>query len=139
MPKYYTNYAFAGYSPSQFHCTHVYLGELSDEQLEDKIRVITDYFDDNSLLQMSAIFDQRAMFGPMGDRKVLLLSSNGVDLLLPLRQQLLMGIESEFLNYQPHLTTKELSFTGVINRYILIRKDKENFEELLVVYAKNAQ
>jgi hypothetical protein len=134
MIKYYSNFCFEGYKPTQFHCTHLYFGELTNAQLLEVQRIIEGYFHNVPLYKSLVEFDERKMFGKEGNIPVLLLKTQGVDFHLGLRTKL-EQFDNNDLDFLPHVTTDQEYFSGMINRYSLIQKDEDNVEELRIWYA----
>lgn len=135
MAKYYTNYCFEGYLPTEYHCTHAYLGELNEDTLGLVTTLIQDYFRTHRLDRVLLEFSDKDFFGVMYDIEVLRLNPSQAQLLhLDLRNKLLQFSSSvEYPEYQPHITTTDESFSGRINRYSLIKKEDQIVEEVLVI------
>jgi hypothetical protein len=134
--KYYTNFCFKDYLPSEIHCTHVYLGELSDLQLAQVLKRIQHYFTLIVLKKAMWPFYERAFFGPDNDILVLTLSSSEPELHLGLRDGLLQIASDSYSTYRPHVTTKLESFEGIIDRYSLVQKVGSVITEVYSVQAQ---
>jgi hypothetical protein len=134
--KYYTNFCFQNYLPSEIHCTHVYLGELSDIQLAQVLTKIQYYFTLIVLKKTMMPFYTREFFGPDNDIPVLTLSSSETDLHLSLRNELLHIASDSYSTYRPHVTTKLESFEGVLDRYSLVQKEGSIITEVYRVQAQ---
>jgi 2'-5' RNA ligase len=133
MPKYFTNFCFKGYKANEFHCTHVYFGELEESIVPDIIEKIKTYFSDQTLKQQEWIFDKRAMFGAEGDIPVLILTSKKIELYKDLKEMLkFANDEFEFI---PHVTTTLIKFKAEMNRYSLVKVENKIANEIFTIQA----
>jgi 2'-5' RNA ligase len=129
MPKYYTNFGFDRYLTQEYHCTHAYLGHVSPELISGITKTIQSYLEELKPKKNVWNFDQTAYFGIENNIRVLLLSDYSKTLFYEqLRKDL--QIKSEFTNYNPHVTTYDKSFVGIVDRYELVRKIEKNSEVL---------
>lgn len=106
MSKYYTAFIFD--ENGTVHCTHKYLGELTENYYDDIISDITHYFEETAREMPCLLFDQRQWFGKNGDIAVLTLNPEEVwkpHMMLDLRDRLSRYREDDYDSYKPHVTT----------------------------------
>jgi 2'-5' RNA ligase len=135
MAKYYTNFCFQGFDPRQFHCTHAYLGQISNERVAEVKSIIFKYFTEHELKRTNLVFNKIDFFGENHNVRVLRLEDNNFDYHLELRDLLTIGM-LEVQDFCPHVSTKiETRFEGVLDRYSLVKVDNKIAEEVLVIEA----
>ena len=135
MPsKYFTNFGFTGYELTEFHCSHLYLGEINSTVLPKIISSITDFFEDQEVPRFIVCFNQPQLFN---NRRVLTASNEDFP---KYYQELFTRITrynaSEY-NFHPHVTLKEQDqrkeFTETVDRYVLLEKKEK---EITPIYSK---
>ncbi|NJK71617.1 MAG: hypothetical protein HC932_05265, partial [Thermales bacterium] len=67
------NFGFEGFELTQYHCTHMYLDTLSEDEKDRIIEIIDKFFRDNKQNKFYTEFDKREVFGTknvlLGDYK----------------------------------------------------------------------
>jgi len=94
------------------HCTHHYLEKLDPTQVQDVIKVVDNYFEENpwALKQKDFwIFDSPQMFVEEHDTPVLEATPTK-NMLLDLKEQLQDFKRDQFPVYRPHITLPEQGF-----------------------------
>lgn len=120
--EYCTMFAFEDYH-DDLHCTHKYLGELTDNELKALKIILNFYFDKNPFKSFKAKFDKEKMFGEEKDTRVLITSEKVSKFLPELKTTLDLFREDDF-DYSPHITTDEDEIHRPFTRYILVCDDK---------------
>jgi 2'-5' RNA ligase len=136
MAKYYTNFCFKGYLPEEFHCTHMYFGELEEEKVLEITKIISSYFSTHLLKKGILKFTNRQFFGESNDIPVLMPKKSDFNFHIELRNLLISTsqIQPQF-DFNPHITTIEHYFIGEIDRYSLVKKDKNLITEVFTIKA----
>jgi hypothetical protein len=136
MTTYYTNFCFEGYKPSEFHCTHMYFGEIVEERTLLDIKVIIScYFSINPLKKTQLLFDVRDLFGDEKSVPVLLTKDKDLYTYGNLRHRLIRYLK-DTKSFRPHITTNLSEFYATMDRYSLVEKTDKGVEEILIINAK---
>ena len=86
------------------HCTHKYLDKQSDEDVEEIIKIVDDYFKKNKPeVDSPWYFDKFSLFGKEKDCPVME-RTDTEDMMLDLKGSLNKFKEETFPTYKPHLT-----------------------------------
>lgn len=125
--KFYTAFIFD--TPyADLHCTHKYLGELTDEQLEEILELLEDFFVSKPRELPRVRFDQRDWFGHRRNIAVLTPSESEGDFFLELREQLHRFRPEDYAEFRPHVSTAleciDIPFRG----FALMSKDAKIWE-----------
>lgn len=127
--KYFTNFGFRGYLLTDFHCSHLYLGEIGDLEIEQLKEKILSFHSENTIRCFQICFNN---FKKLNGRNVL---SADIKQFPPELRALFQLYQSEF-NFHPHVTIDERkinSFDGIVDRYVLLKKAGKNITEILNV------
>jgi 2'-5' RNA ligase len=136
MAKYYTNFCFKGYLPEEFHCTHMYFGELEEEKVLEITKIIPSYFSTHLLKKGILEFTNRQFFRESNDIPVLMAKKSDFNFHIELRDLLISTsqIQPQF-DFNPHVTTTKDYFIGEIDRYSLVKIEKGNIAEIFTIRA----
>lgn len=122
-PKYYTAFIYnpVGVNPDILHCTHVFLGELSEENLNEVVREIDQYFlKPRKLPRVS--FTREEFFGPEKDIRVLTPENIAEDPFFPELRETLYRFKKPDFNYRPHVSTQLHKMDLNFHSFALITK-----------------
>lgn len=120
--KCYTAFIFEEIDPDLLHCTHKYLGDLSDNQIAGVRQIVDQYFRYTHIPRLpQAVFSKEDFFGPNKEVRVLKPRSWVPNRwLLDLRNMLGNFRKDDFDSYQPHVTTLENIIDLPFSSYALI-------------------
>lgn len=122
MASFYTCFKFKEYQPAELHCTHKYLGKISDEQLSQVVAIIDSYFTKNTVDSFAPTFNQEDWFGPNQDLRVLKADPSLHNYLLDLKNQLdIFRVENHPV-YNPHVTNTQFKTINLpFYSYVLVK------------------
>ena len=119
--KYYTNFGFKGYELKDFHCTHLYLGDLNDVNVLAIIELINNFFIKKQLTPFLVRFDSLEKFN---NRKVLLGDAITFDNCFKILFNEIETICRSLHDFKPHVSVKSdiTCFEAEIDRYVVVKK-----------------
>lgn len=125
---YWTCFAFDGYTPDELHCTHKFLGELNDDQINGiQLLLELGFMEGSSLKPSQSIqvtFDTEDFFGESKDVRVLKPSKDVRSLMLPDLKKVLDEYREDDHEWSPHVTTNMPIVDMPLTRYCLCRGDE---------------
>ena len=133
--KYFTNFGFKGYALTEFHCTHLYLGEVQPTTLAEIMNVLENFFRTREVSSFEVSFDQLEILNGR-----LVLASNLREFPKQYTELFtkLTRIQPSEHNFYPHVTLKvddsKTTFHGIINRYVLVEKKEK---QITPIYVEN--
>lgn len=131
---YFTNFGFEGYALTEFHCTHLYLGEIQPATVGQITATIKNFLQTREAVGFKVCFDRPET---LNGRSVLSTELNYFpDQYSELFAQL-TRLENSKHSFHPHVTLRTHDrrggFTGVINRYVFVEKKGR---QILPIYTK---
>lgn len=128
--SYYTAFLFEN-GGDKLHCTHYYLGDLSEIELNQIRALLEIFFDTTPFTEFDLNFKYPDLFGPMQDLRVWTCRPTEVPhRYMDLRNQLSRFRVDDYGDYRPHLT-HESGGVYCVNRYALMRRG-----EIIDCYSK---
>jgi hypothetical protein len=122
MRKYYTAFLFEGIDdPKELHCTHKFLGQLSEAEAIVVASGIEEEYREHRFQVPYVQFTRREKFGARKNIPVLLPKDPGVgELLLPRLKSFLDRFKIDEWAYNPHVSTLATKITMRFGAYALI-------------------
>lgn len=120
---YWTAFVINEQDPNKVHCTHKFLGELSDSDARKVHAILDAHFKAAPMRPYAVEFDRGALFGKNGDVPVLLATENTKAEIFSfgdLRAKLDQFKDDDF-EYIPHVTTPEKYLVGKFTGYVLMQ------------------
>lgn len=103
-PYYWTTYLFEGIDPNDLHVTHKFLKSQSEEDKEDILSILNEYWNKNVFESFTPVFDTEDFFGENRDIRVLRCNDSRFNR-TDLRDKLDKFAEDQHGSYKPHVTT----------------------------------
>lgn len=132
--RYFTNFGFTGYELTEFHCSHLYLGEIDSTVLPKIVTSITDFFENQDTLRFAVCFNQPQL---LNNRRVLTAANEDFPKYYQNLFTRITRYKASEYNFHPHVTLKEhdqrKEFTGIVDRYVLLEKREK---EITPIYLK---
>lgn len=124
---YWTCFAYDGIEPSDLHCTHKYLGEQPEINVQQILDLLDLHFEERSYTPFTPSFDREDFFGHDQEIRVLTKDDEKYpNSLFHPDLRLLLGVfrKDDFPEYKPHVTTDEQIVDLPLTRYCLMQGDK---------------
>ncbi len=121
---YWTAFIFEGEpDPNALHCTHKFLGELTDDQADSVEQTIDLFFDSHPMRPINLSFDQADLFGPDRDIQVFKCEVYSIPKIYDVLREALDEFRiDDYRAYRPHITHDEARTLRVIG-YVLMKDD----------------
>ena len=126
----WTCFAFSGIPPSDLHCTHKYIGPLTEQAADQLAGILDGWFAVNPMVPFPVRFDQVDHFGPDRTIRVLRPSVEVPELshgwaagFLPGLRRRLDPFRADDYGYKPHVTSDEQVVDRMVTRYCWCRGD----------------
>lgn len=120
-PMIWTAFAYDK-DPADLHCTHKFIGDMSETRTKLVEKIIDKYFDEKSFESFSPKFDKEKFFGENEDVRVLATSAPKENFYLDLRE-LLDPFRKDDFDYNPHVTCDQDEIEEPFTRYVLMKGD----------------